>query len=378
MVSPAVPVAGPAPRTAVGGLDVPAALASQVNLRILRTPLQNFNFRQGVRESVRIPNIGYIKNLRLIIKGTLRITTPTGTATAGDGRRLLRQLTTTFQGSNRPHDLDGVAESIWNTLDTPVVSNKIVFPSGALAAGDYPVYLEFTPLYGISETNLLGILYIGGESTYASLDVTMGAGNEAVALTGGATAELVNGSCDVYMEWIDEREPIPESTIPGSDNNPPTYVPGQGLWRETSMLKFVQLHDTIQLTSANQDWSVELPRGPIYNRVGLLFYDGNAIDADDSLMNTFELVSQQIASIRRETVDSLDEDFRKTYLKTRPPGFQVMTFLDKTGSDRDLLHSGGLGRLQLKGRNSAQVPPAGSKIMVYTETLVSLARNAGF
>lgn len=373
------PAGGPPPRSGVGGLSVPEAIASEHNLRIIRTPIQTFSFREGIRESVRIPNVGYVKQLRVIVKLAITVTPGTGSATAGDFRNLIRQLTTTFQGSNRPHDLDGIGENLFNNLDLPVLVNKITAPSGTLTAQTYNIYLELTPQYGISETNLLGILYVGGSSTYASLDISQGLISEAIVLTGNATAVLASGTVDVYMEWVDEREPIPETVIPAQGDTPPQYVPGQGLWRETSMLKYVQLHDTIQLTSAGQQWQTELPRGPIYTRIGLLYFAGTSIDVNDTLPNTAELVSQQIASLRRETVDSLDRDYRESYLKNRPGGWYVMTFLDKTGSDRDLLHTGGLGRLQVKGVNALGVTPAAnSRIRIYTETLVALTRNASY
>lgn len=369
---------GPSP-AAIGGQSVPAGLISQQNLRILRGFIESFNFVAGDRHTTRIPGVGYIKKIHYYLTGTLVIASQAASGTFGDPRKLIRQSTTSFGAANRPHDLDGISENIFNQLDVPVINPKSTWGTGTMANGSYPVALEFTVNYPISEVNLLGMVYNGGESTYMTHDLSMGQLTDALTLGASGTATLTNGRVEVWFEWVDDVEPIPEREM--VDQQGQTYIePGQGLWRETSMIKYQQLHTSVELVSANQPFDVDLPRGPIYNRVVLEVYNGTTLDTSDTLLTagSVQLVSQQIATIRDENLNTLDNDYRITYLKNRPGGVYVLSFLDKTGSGRDLLFSAGLGRIQVKGRLGATTPTAGSRLYIYTETLVSLDRNAAY
>lgn len=381
MQSPLQTPRAPSP-AAVGGQDIPSGLISQQNLRILRGFVEGFNYSGGDRKTVKIPSVGYIKQIRYYLTGSIVVAGQSANnGTVGDPRKLIRMSTTSFGAANRPHDLDGVTENLFNILDTPVVNPKSVFPTGGanMPNGTYPVNLEFTVQYPISEVNLLGLIYNGGESTYMTHDISMAPLSD-VVVPGTAGTATFTGRIEVWMEWVDEVEPVPERQMYDEQGNA-YLVEGEGLWRETSMIKYQQMHASVELVSAGQPYDVDLPRGPIYNRV-LLLLTTNAtggLDTGDTYLDTVELSTQQIATIRSENQLTLDQDFRTTYLKTRPGGVYVLTFLDKTGSDRDLLFTAGLGRVQVKGRLKAGITvTAGSRLYVYTETIVSLDTNAAY
>lgn len=373
MEQASIPISQPIGFT--GGVDLPGVVQSLSNLRILRSEFDSRAFTENQRLNVVIPNVGYIKNLRLIFEGTLTVTLGTGSATAGDPRKLLREVAYSLQSTNRLRALDGIAENIIETLDYQVLNPKQTF---TVAGGPNPVYLEWSMQLPISEANLLGISYIGGGTTYAALEITQGAISDIVTLAGGATATLT-GTWRFVMDWIDAEAPRAprEITVTNSDGKPERRtIPGQGLWRETSRIKQTQVLRSQVFASAGQEVAIDLPLGFPYLRIVLISYENNIVDSDDTLIQRARIELQQQSKLRDESVRVFDMIHRQTFFKSRPGGVYVFSFIDMTGSDRDILRTDAIGRMVLWLTAGTATPPATNRVDIITEQLVPL-QNAG-
>lgn len=365
-VAPQATPAGP-PIGATGGYALPQALGAIQPLSTFEVRVDSRTFTTNSNINIDLPRVGYLKSIKIVVKGTLTNTPGTGTITAGDPRNIISQMALVFQGINRVRALSGIGENVIDGLDFPVLAPKQTFSA---TTGAQTFYMEWTMMLPVSETNLLGVLYVGGGSTYPQLQITSGAENQIVTLTGNATSVLSAATIDTYVEWIDAPAPAPPRTVTVQGKQV-TYPP-KGLWRETLNMKQTQVLTTQVITSPNSQTPIELPRGPVYSRIVLVAFWGGVVDASDQLLIGCNLDVQQITGIGRATNDLFDMRHRQVYFKTRPGGIYVFTFIDKTSSDRDLLYTSQLGKFTLTPLGSAATPPANSYVQVLTETLVPL------
>lgn len=367
------------PAAYTGGEAIPGAVSSLSNLR---TIIQNIYTRPlplGATTPVEVPNVGYAKAYRVIVRGNLNVTIPAGgSVTAGDPRNLIRNINFQVQSATRLHTLPGVAENILNMIDNQVLNNKQQF---TVAAGNNPFYMEWIVWLPMTEANLMGVIYKGGGSTYPTLEISTGTIADILALAGGATATFTDLTVKLNEERIDAEAPRnPERVVVREGNQEvERIIPGRGLWEETS--QFIETgEDRIErIGGPNQEISVDLQLGSPYLRIVLVAFNNGMIDSLDNIIGSYALRLENTTTIWDIDVDHSDRIWREMFYKQRPGGVHCLSFVDRTASDRDILYSRDLGRLELILRTGPNAPAnqaANNWVQIFTQKLRKLEAAA--
>ena len=376
MVMSPIPQSNQLPASYTGGEAMPQAVESVSNLR---TIIQKIYDRAAVLDTttpVEIPKVGYGKTYRVVLTGTLQNTLNTGTITAADPRKLLRNVAFSVQGATRMHTVPGIVENIINAVDNQVLNNKQSFSA---AAGAQPFYLEFDVNLPFTEANLGGVVYKGGGSTYPTLDVTLGPVSDIVTLTGNATSVFSSLTLKVYEERIDAEAPRNPERVQVMQNGQTVdqYIPGRGLWEETSQFIQTFVDRREDVSAANQYIPVDMQLGLPYLRIFLFSFLNNQLDANDTLLNGYTIRLENTTDMWDFDLDLSDILWRRLFYKQRPGGVHVLSFIDRTASDRDILYSRDLGRLELGLKTGpAAVSGPGNYILVVPQVIVPLEAAA--
>lgn len=169
----------------------------------------------GAPIDLRIPNVGILAGLKLVVKGTLVVTTPTGTCTSGYGWpwNLLGRVSLNLQGQtglisapgmdlrarNRrlyrnPREDVSTAPAADATTGNPV--------PGVIAAGSYAVVLVYdVPIVHDSYT-LTGAVYAQSDAVYLNWRIQPATAAELFVLTGTATVAF-SGMIHTTMTFYD-------------------------------------------------------------------------------------------------------------------------------------------------------------------------------
>lgn len=376
------PMAGPrqVPESATGGESIPAAVSSIANLRTVIGTEKQGPLTLGGTQRIEISNVGYAKCYRFVITGTLDVASGTGSVTAGDPRKILKQISFNVQSSTNLHTADGVVENFLNELDTRVVSPKAEF---TINEGANTFYMEWTVWLPFTEANLAGIIYKGGGSTYPTVQVSTGIVDDIVALTGDASASFSAFNFALYEERLDARAPRnPEEVIVERNGEEvEETIPGKGLWRETSVFIESGEDKLARISGPNQREPVELQLGQPYLRILMVSYLDNQVDVNDELLRGYEILLENTTKTMAFDVDHSDMLFRKMYNKNRPGGLHVVTFIDRTASDRDVMYTRDLGNFELVLLSGDGVPldsGSGNYVQIYTQKLRKLTTSAAY
>lgn len=370
---------------AAGGVDVATGITSLTpGIRKLKKPGPSQNIpANGGTVRLDLPRSSYLHKMVIRVSGTLRIVQPGGapvTITAGDPRNFLSSMEFALSGSTSPRKVSGLQEDIIDQLDVAAFSpNTSVYSAGpAGAAGsttDTPFELQFSPTFVVSDQNLYGIPYLGGQATNPQLILNFADPNGTLAIPGGAgsTITLVNAKVETELWRVDLPGPVAPQTVSGPDNKPIT-LPGQGLYLESGYVLLTRMFDAQDLTAAGSQKKFRLPIGPDYLRIILMVFKGSALDDETApLLDHADLVVQQATGIESKYIWQFDNEFKRTYNKARPKGVYVFSGIDLTGTDADLYVSRELGNFDVDVYSSAVAPPANSRIQVITQQLVPLS-----
>lgn len=360
-----------------GGEDIPGAISSLSNLRIVPGQVDSQPVRERETARSRLPEVGYGKIFRCVLEGTLDVVLGTGTATAKDPYELVRHLDLTVQNATTITGLPGPMMQFVNDLDRRVLNNRSEL---TVDAGANRFYLELYIEPVINEQNLLGLVYMAG--TYPYILTSIGTVNDIVELTGDATASFSELNLHIYQERIDAEQPVnPRRVMVGQgENRREEVVPGEGLWEETSKYIQTSVERVVACPGPNQQAMIDLPLGKRYLRIMMIAYRDGVINTDDDLMAGFELWIENNTRFAKYDRINGDMFFRDTYYKERPGGHWVMTYMDRTASDRDILHTQDLGRLQLymNMADTAPAPADGNEIYVALQQVVDLTQAAAY
>ena len=372
---------------AAGGVDVAAALTGVIpGIRKLKKIAVTQNIpANGGAVRLDLPRSSYFQKAVLKVRGTLRIVQPASpvTITATDPRRFLQRLEFQLSGSTSPRVLTGVQEDIIDNLDVPAISaNAQTYTAGPAGAGNSTtntaLELEWSIRNTISDQNLYGIPYLGAPATVPQLILTFGDPNGTLATPGGAgsTITLVDGVVELEMWRIDLPGPVaPSAFTQMVDGKPQTVeLPGQGLYHEASYILLTRMEDAEDLTAAGTTKRFRLPIGPDYVRIVLLAIKNNALDDETSpLLDNSALIVQQATDLERKKIWEFDNEYRQTYLKTRPKGVYVFSGIDSTGTDADLYVSRELGNFDVEVVSTGNAVPANSRYELLTQQLLPLS-----
>lgn len=380
MVQTPIPPPRALPPAYTGGEAIPEAIQSITNLRTIRQKIADQAAVLGGRNRLEIPNVGYAKSYLLTFTGTLDVTPGTGTATAGDPRKLVKNLAFNVQSAVDIHELGGVEETILNQLDFTVVNAKQTF---AVAAGANNFYLELRVFLPLTEENLNGLIYKGGGSTVPILDLSLGNAADIVALTGNATAAFSSLTVRVYEDRIDAEAPRNPEKIVRTVNGRQQEVinPGRGLWQETSQYIETVVDRDVGITGPNQDVSVDLQLGSPYLRILLVAYNNNAVDSTDTILRAVSIRLENTTTIWDIEKDFIDRTYRELFFKSRPGGVWPLSFIDAVASDRDVIYTRDLGRFELRLHTASGAPagaPQNNYVRVVVQRLVYLERAASY
>jgi hypothetical protein len=119
--------------------------------------------------------------------------------------------------------------------------------------------------------------------------------------------------------------------------------------------------------------------GSPYLRIGLVAYADNAVDSLDTILEGYSLRLENTTTIWDFDLDFSDRTFRELYFKDRPGGVHVLSFIDRTASDRDVMYTRDLGRFELVLHTGADAPandPANNFVRIFVQRLVYLERAA--
>lgn len=346
MVAAPLPPSRQAPAAYTGGEDIPRAIESVSNVRTIIQPIYNRAAVLSANNIVEIPKVGYAKVYRVILSGSLTCTPGTGTITAGDPRKLLANIAFSMQGATRIHTVNGILENLINMVDNQVVNNKQTF---SVNSGANTFYMEWEVMLPYTEANLGGLVYKGGGATYPTLEVTLGAVTDILALTGNATAAFASLNLKVQEERIDAEAPrSPERVIVTRGNEQvEEIIPGRGLWEETTQFISTFVDRREEIPGPNVQIPVDLQLGLPYLRLFLVSYLNNAVDSGDTILSGYKVRLENTTDMWEFDLDFSDRLYRDLYYKNRPGGVHVISFIDRTASDRDILYSRDLGRLEL-------------------------------
>lgn len=372
---------------AAGGVDVAAALVSVVPgiRKLVKIGPQDNIPATGGRVQLDLPKSSYWQKGVIKVTGTLRIVQGgvQQTITATDPRKFLEQIKFALSGSTSPRVLTGVQEDIMENLDVPAISaNAQTYtagPAGAInTTTDTTLELEWSIRLTVSDQNLYGIPYLGAQGTVPMLELTFGNPDGTLAVKGaaGPTITLVNGKVELEMTRIDLPAPVdPQFRQQVVDGKTETIeIPGQGLYHEAGYIQLVRMFEAQDITGANWNKNFRIPVGPDYLRLVLLCWNNNSLDPETApLVDRAELVVQQATALETRKIWQFDNDYRQTYLKTRPKGVYVFSGIDKTGTDSDIYVTRELGNFDLNVVGSANAAPANSRIELITQELLPIS-----
>jgi hypothetical protein len=371
------PVRNPASYT--GGSAIPGALSSIQNTRHVIQETYARQLALGATTPILLSNVGYAKIFRIIVKGTLAVSIGAGSITPGDPRALLRNVAFGVQSGTRLHTLTGIAENLLNLIDNPVLNNKQQF---TVANGNNPFYMEWVVFLPYSESNLSGIIYKGGGSTYPTLDITTGLITDILAVAGGATASFTDLTVKVEEERIDGEAPRNPELITTKDaagREVQSWTPGRGLWEETSQFIETGEDQVLRISGPNTSFPLDLQLGQPYLRIIMIAFNGGQVDSADNIISSFALRLENTTTLIDVDLDFSDRIFREMFYKNRPGGLHVLTFKDRTASDRDILYTRDLGRLELiirAGPNAPANAGASNFVQVISQKLRKLEAAA--
>jgi hypothetical protein len=372
---------------AAGGVDVATGITSLTpGIRKLKKPGPQSNIPvNGGLVKLDLPKSSYLHKMVVRVTGTLRIIQPASspfTVTATDPRNFLQSLEFALSGSTSPRKLTGLQEDIIDQLDVaataPNVQTYSAGPGGAVSSTtDTPFEIQFSPQFVVSDQNLYGIPYLGGNATNPQLLLTFADPNGSLAVPGGAlgtgSIQLINGKVETELWRVDLPGPVAPVQTADAHNNP-VIIPGQGLYLESGYVLLTRMLDAQDLTAANSNKLFRLPIGPDYLRIILLVFKGATLDDESApLLDHAELNVQQATGIESKAPWQFTNEFRRTYNKGRPVGVYVFSGVDLTGTDADLYVSRELGNFDLNVFTSNVAPPANSRVQVITQQLVPLS-----
>ncbi len=372
----------PAPRAMApsytGGEAIPEAISSITNLRTIRQKIIDQAARLDGRNRLEIPNVGYAKSYLITLTGTLDVTLGTGTITAGDPRKLVKNLAFNVQSAVDVHELAGVEENLLNMIDFTVVNARQQF---TVANGSNAFYLELLLFLPLTEENLNGIIYKGGGSTVPILDLVLGNVGDITTVTGGATRAFSSLNVRVYETRFDAEAPRnPERVVRMVNGQEQEVInPGRGLWQETSQYIETVVDREVRINGPNQDVSVDMQLGSPYLRILMVSYLNNEVDSGDVILSNYQLRLENTTTIWDVDRDFSDRTFRELYFKQRPGGVHVASFIDLVASDRDVIYTRDLGRFELVLRTGPNAPannPANNYVRIVVQRLVYLERAA--
>lgn len=351
----AVPGAVGVPVSATGGEALPQAVASLHNLRTIIQGVYDAPVRFNAENVAILPDIGYSKAYRIYFTGTLDVTPGTGTVTAGDPRKLIRNLGYFVMTSTRIHELPGVAENFLNNLDFKVIPSKQNF---TVNAGSNQFYMEFVLFLPFSERKMAGLIYKGGGSTYATLRAVLGGAGDILTATGNATAVFSSLNMQVREERIDAEAPQNPRRVQTQVNGrmQETLIPGRGLWQETSRFIETVVDQEVNIAGANREIPVDMQLGLPYLRILLISYLNGNVDSGDTMLSGWRLEFENTTTTWDFNLNESDRVYREMYRKNRPGGLHVISFRDKTDSDRDTLYTRDLGRFAIILKTAATAP----------------------
>lgn len=371
-----------------GGVDVASGLTSVVpGIRKLKKIAVSAAIpTNGGLVRLDLPKSSYVQKMVLRITGTLRIVQPASpqTITAGDPRNFVSSIELQLSGSTSPRKLTGLQHDIIDQLDVPAINpNAQTYTAGPAGAAssttDTAFALEFSPTLCVSDQNLYGIPYLGGLATVPQLLVTFADPSGTLAVPGGAgtTITLQNGKVELELWRVDLPAPVAPRTVQNIVDGEPVNVeiPGQGLYHEASYILLSRMFDAQDLSAAGTIKKFRLPIGPDYLRIVLLSIKNGALDDETApLLDRAELNVQQATAIESKTIWQFDNEYRRTYNKTRPKGVYVFSGVDLTGTDSDLYVTRELGNFDLDVYGHASnAPGANSRFQVLSQQLVPLS-----
>lgn len=165
----------------------------------------------GAKTDIRIPNNGLLTGINLLFKGTLTVTTPTGTCTSGYQWpwNLLKKVTLNANGQTSLISSDGLdlrvrrqrlfrnpreelssaiaTDTVGTVQQTGAAGNPI---PGAITANTYTLVLEWQVPIVHDDESLVGALFAQSDQNYLSLSITPAATSDLFTLTGTATAAV--------------------------------------------------------------------------------------------------------------------------------------------------------------------------------------------
>lgn len=381
----AISAAGLSP--AAGGVDVATGLTSVVpGIRRLKKIATSAAIPvNGGQVTLDLPKSSYVQKMVIRISGTLRVVQSAGvqTITATDPRTFVSNIELQLSGSTSPRKLSGLQHDIVDQLDVPAISpNAQVYTAGPAGAAssttDTAFALEFSPTLCVSDQNLYGLPYLGGQATVPKLILTFADPNGTLAVQGaaGPTITLQAGKVELELWRIDLPGPVSPQTIQNVVNGETVNVqiPGQGLYLESGYLLLTRLMDSQDLSSSGTYKKFKLPIGPDYLRIILLSMKAGVLDDETSpLLDHAEMLVQQATTIESKNIWQFDNEFRRTYNKNRPKGVYVFSGIDLTGTDADLYVSRELGNFDIDVYGSANSVPGNSRFSLITQQLLPLS-----
>lgn len=179
-------------------------------------PLETKAFSMGGSPiDLRIPNVGILANLRLVVKGTLTVSA-TGTTTSGYGWpwNLLKRVSVNLQGQTGLQNVEGLdlrarRQRVYrnpreHVSTAPATDTATCDPvPGAISSGTYAVTLVYDIPIVHDSYSLTGAVYAQSDAVYLNWRIQPGVSSELFTLAGGAPAPTFTGTIETTVTYYD-------------------------------------------------------------------------------------------------------------------------------------------------------------------------------
>lgn len=324
---------------------------------------------------LRIPNVGILANVRLVVKGSL-VVSATGTTTSGYGWpwNLLKRVSVNLQGQTglinaEGQDLRARRQRVYrnpreDVSTAPATTAATGDPNpAAIAAGTYAVTLVYDIPIVHDAYSLTGAVYAQSDAVYLNWRIQPGVAAELFTLAGGAPAPTFTGTIDTTVTYYD---------IPFTDKDNRRLL----LLPDLRWLHSIMCTDKPFANTGDVEAEVIRVAGQLV-MLGVYLDNGGIAQIDASAWTRFSLKYGGNREPRvYSPIEHLLEKNVQDYNGRIRPGFAILDF-EIDNPTRDIVYPKGVTELKVIPRvASGTTVNANARVHTLYETLFSGAAGA--
>lgn len=330
----------------------------------------------GAPIDLRIPNVGILANVRLVVKGTLTVSA-TGTTTAGYQWpwNLLKRVSVNLQGQTglinaEGQDLRARRQRVYrnpreHVSVAPATHTDTCDPNpAAISSGTHAVTLVYDIPIVHDSYSLTGAVYAQSDAVYLNWRIQPGTASELFTLAGGAPDPTFTGTIYTTVTFYD---------IPFADKDGRRLL----LLPDLRWLHSIMCTDKPYANTGDVEAEVIRVAGQL-TMLGVYLDNGGKAQID---VSAWERFSMKYGGNREprvfQPIEQLIEKNVQDYNGRIRPGFALLDF-EIDNPDRDLVYPKGVTELKVTPRVAAGTTVnANARVHTLYETLFQGAAGAG-